>query len=145
MSDQPTEAERLEKEEETGAHPVEVPPSKGRPALSKVRRELTDKELTSAGVIRMLVAEGDRLEKEVDELRRYRDRYYEAEKQRAILAQRLKVSVAADVVFGVCLTVGAALVSIAPAVWANKPYGWLLLVLGLVLMGGGIVAKVVNA
>lgn len=54
----PDDAERLEKEVETGARPVEVPPSKGRPALAKVRRELTDKELASAGVMRMLTAEG---------------------------------------------------------------------------------------
>ena len=139
-----TEGAVNDAERDTGTHPIEVPSAKSRRAFAKVRRELSEEELSSPGAQRFLLDELEQLEEELDDLERYRDLYYAADKERAVLSEKLKVQVAADVVFGVCLTIGAALVGIAPALWANSAYGAACLSMGFALMAGGIVAKVVR-
>lgn len=130
--------------EDTGES-VHVPHIKGRKAFSKLRRELTDEELSSPAVQRMLIDDIERLEKETEKLGGYQDRYYGAETKAAVLNERLKVHVAQDVIFGVCLTVGAAILGLAPSLWLpDKPHGWISIVLGLVLIIGGIASKVVK-
>lgn len=130
--------------EDTG-EPVHIPHVKGRKAFSKLRRELTDEELSSPAVQRMLLDDIERLEKETEKLGGYQDRYYVAETKAAVLNEKLKVNVAHDVIFGVCLTVGSAIVGFAPSLWLpDKPYGWIAIGLGMSLIIGGIASKVVK-
>ena len=75
--------------------------SKGRRAFSKLRRELTDEELSSPAVQRMLIDDIERLEKENGRLSDYQDSYYAADKNSAVLNEKLKTSVAQEVIFGV--------------------------------------------
>lgn len=140
--------EREEQEQETAIKPRPVSedkPGKRFRAFDKIGRELSEKELGSPGVQRLLIQELERLQREVDHLSDYRDRFYEADKGRAVLEQRLKVSIASDVTFGVFLTIGAALATLAPAVWDKRAVAWVLLGMGVVLVMGGIIAKVVKA
>lgn len=119
--------------------------SKGRRAFSKLRRELTDEELSSPAVQRLLLDDIERLEKENGKLIDYQDSFYKADKKSAVLDEKLKTNVAQEVIFGVCLTVGAALLGFTPSVWVpDKPHGWISLALGFVLITGGVVSKVVK-
>lgn len=65
---------------------------KGRQALSNVRRELSEEELSSPAVQRMLLDELDRLETEAGELKEFKDRFYSADKDAAVLGERLRAS-----------------------------------------------------
>jgi hypothetical protein len=119
--------------------------SKGRRAFRKLRRELSDEELSSPAVQRLLIDDIERLEKENGKLSDYQDSYYEAEKKSAILSEKLKTSVAQEIIFGVCLTIGAALIGLAPSLWSpDKPHGWASIALGVILIIGGIASKVVK-
>lgn len=130
--------------EDTG-EPVEISPTKGRRAFSNLRRELTDDELSSPAVQRLLLDDIERLEKENGRLGGYQDLYYAADKNAAVLREKLKTHVALEVIFGVCLTIGAALMGYAPSLWSSeKADGQIALGLGVILIIGSIVSKLVE-
>lgn len=119
--------------------------SKGRRAFSKLRRELTDEELSSPAVQRLLIDDIERLEKENGRLIEYQDSFYSADKKVATLSEKLKANTAQEIVFGVCLTVGAALIGVAPSLWnSNNLHGQISIALGAILIVGGIASKVVS-
>ena len=74
---------------------------KGRQSFSRVRRELSDEELASPAVQRLLIDEIERLERDCSEFRDYRDRYHTADTKAQILEVRLKKSLAGEIIFGV--------------------------------------------
>jgi hypothetical protein len=117
---------------------------KTRQSFSKLRRELTEDELASAAVQRLLLDEIERLEREVVELSHYRKGFYEKDKQSAILEQRVNKTLASEMIFGVCLCVGAAALGYAPAVWNNQPSGYISIAFGLILIIGGAISRLVQ-
>lgn len=121
-----------------------VPVYKGRRSLSRVRRELTDEELSSTAVQKLLLDELDRLETERGELLDYREKYYAAEGRASVLEERERRSLAFEVLSSACFVLGAAAIGYAPALWHDQPAGWLALVFGFLLIGGGIWAKTVR-
>lgn len=138
------EEQKADGEREAGSTPVKVPDRKVHRAYSKVRRELSEDELATPGAQRLLLDELDRLQRQVDELSAYRGQFHEADKRAAVLKQKLEVAVAGEIISGICLTVGAALVGIAPALWDKKPYGVIVVAAGIVLLVGGVLAKVIR-
>ena len=129
-------------EDHTGAEPK--PTAKGRQSLSKIRRELSDEELLSPAVQRMLVDEIERLERENADLSEFRTRFHSMDKKAVLLEERAKKSLSGEIVFGACLTIGAAAIGYAPAAWSSQPSGWLSLIFGTLLVAGGIVSRVVQ-
>ena len=117
------------------------PIAKGRKSLSKIRRELSDEELSSTAAQRMLVNDIDRLERENVVLCEFRDRFYSMDKKTALLEERAKKSLAGEMIFGACLTIGAAAIGYAPAVWDSQPSGWISLIFGFLLVMVGIVSR----
>lgn len=118
--------------------------AKGRRSLSKIRRELSDDELSSPAVQRMLIDEIERLERENTDLREFRDRFYSADKKAALLEERSKKLLSGEIIFGACLTIGAAAIGYAPAAWSDQPSGYLSLIFGGVLVVGGICSRLVQ-
>jgi hypothetical protein len=115
-----------------------------RRAFSSYRRELNDKEPASRAIIKILLDDIDRLEDETERLSEYRDRFYKADKEAAILRQRLCASVAQEVISMTCMTlsgiiIGAAF-SISPDTWVRVG----VIVIGSVLLLAGIIAKVIR-
>ena len=110
---------------------------KGRQALSNVGRELSEEEFSSPAVQRMLLDELDRLETEVGELREFKDRFHSADKDAAVLGERLRGSVARDG----GLAVGAAMLGLAPSLWSLQPSGWIIVGLGVALIVFALLAK----
>ena len=78
--------------------------------LSAIRREITEEELDNPATKRLIIGELDRLEGVVGSLAEYRESFHEADKEVGVLKERLKRTVAVDIIFGTTLTVGAALV-----------------------------------
>jgi hypothetical protein len=117
---------------------------KGRQSFSRVRRELSDEELASPAVQRLLIDEIERLERDCSEFRDYRDRYHTADTKAQILEVRLKKSLAGEIIFGVCFSLAGAAFGYAPAVWNQPPTGEIAVSFGLILTVTGIVARIVQ-
>ncbi|KQV51334.1 hypothetical protein [Duganella sp. Root336D2] len=141
--------EAPEDREPLGATPEPGPePTKGRvrrKALGSLRRELSDKELLSPAVQKLLLDEIDRLEEDNTELAGYRSRFHEADKKSAILEQKQATSNAHEIISLACVTVGGAALGYAPSVWSSQPTGGIALAFGVLLVISGIVAKAVKA
>jgi len=130
--------------DEAGATAAQPPAIKTRRALSGLKRELTNEELSSTGTQKMLLEELERLSQEVGNLSGYRESFYQADKLVAVLEEKLKRFKSVEIVSGACLAIGAAALGYAPAVWEHQPSGWICLAFGVVLVVGGIYAKVVK-
>jgi hypothetical protein len=116
---------------------------KARRSFSKLRRELSDEELSSPAVQRMLLDEIDRLDKQVSELEQYRKSFYDADKRAAVLEQRTIRSLSSDIMFAICLSVGAAALGYAPALWQHQPTGIISVAFGAILIIGSAVARLI--
>ncbi|GFO60835.1 hypothetical protein GMST_31600 [Geomonas silvestris] len=138
------ENETPDQEPEFASDTLHLTPSKGRRAFVNVRRELSDEELSSPALQRVLIDDIERLEKEKFELTEYMEKYHEADKKAAVLEEKVKKSLSQDLIFGVSLTLGAAALGYAPAVWSAQPTGWITICFGLILIGGGIASRVVK-
>ncbi|GMU66651.1 MAG: hypothetical protein AMXMBFR36_29250 [Acidobacteriota bacterium] len=117
---------------------------KGRQSLSKIRRELSDDELSSPAVQRMLVDEIERLERDNADLASYRDQFHAVDKRASVLEERSRKAIAAEIIFAVCLSVGSAAMGYAPSAWSSQPSGWLALIFGALIVLGGVVSRVVQ-
>jgi hypothetical protein len=131
-----------EPEEPRGMTPTIAP--KNRQSLARVRRELSEDELSSPAVQRLLVEEIYRLEREQGRLEKYREDFHAADKRVAVLEVQANKKLAGEIVFGACLSVGAALLGVAPSLWDNQPYGWLMVVIGAFLSVLGIISRMVQ-
>jgi hypothetical protein len=129
--------------EAPGALDVSLVP-KGRQALSRVRRELSEEEFASPAAQRLLIDDMERLERERNELLEFREKYFVTHEKLAVLQERAKRSLAGEIVFGACLALAGALMGFAPTVWNQPPSGWVALLVGGVLLVIGIVARVVQ-
>ena len=115
--------------------------AKSRRSFSKLRRELTDDELSAPAVQRLLLDELDRLERDVAEQSQFRDRYHAADKRASVLEEKIKHWEATEIAHILCLTAGSALIGYSPSVWDHPPVGYLALTIGAILVIGAVVAK----
>ena len=130
--------------DERGAQPVEALLPKTRKALSRVNRELSEEDLATPGVQKMLIEELERAEEENNELRTFREKFYVADKELAVSKQRMKGWSSMEIISTGCIAVGAAALVYVPEAWKSQPNGWIALVFGAVLTVVGIVAKAVR-
>lgn len=119
-------------------------PAMTRRAFSKVRRQLSEEELSSPAVQRLLLDELDHLEQQVIELSKYIESSHELEKENAVLRERTRKSSASEIMYGVCLTVGASLIGLTPYLWRSRLQGYLSLGIGGILIISGIVSRAVR-
>jgi hypothetical protein len=131
--------------DEAGAKPVTTPLApKTRKALSRLKRELSDEELASPGVQKMLVEELEKVEEEKSDLSMFKEKFHQADKDLAVLKEKHRRYISAEIISGACLAVGAAALGYAPNVWAHQPSGWLAVAFGVVLTVMGIAAKAIR-
>jgi hypothetical protein len=135
----------VEPEEPSGIEPSEtVKPKSGRRSFSKLPRELSEKELASPAVQKMLVDEIERLEAECDDFSSYRPKFHDADKRAAILEEKFKGKISVDILQTGCLTVGAAALGYAPSITTGQLSSWMVAVFGVVLVVAGLAAKAVK-
>lgn len=117
----------------------------GRKSFSNLRRELTDEELTSAAVQRMLLDELERLDRECADLCLIRDRFHICDKRVGILEERFKSKVSLEIMHVTCFLISGSSLGYAASNWGTQPtVSILALVFGGVLAIAGVVAKVVK-
>ena len=115
-----------------------------RRSVAKLRRELSEDELSTPGVQKLLIDEIERLETENSLLSEYRDKYYDSDKSVAILEERDKKKVAVQVMSDACLAVGAAALGLTPFLWSSGPLGLIMVVFGVILIVGSAFTKFVG-
>jgi len=137
------EGERPDQEPNVKAVEPQKPPTKAHPSLAKLRRELTEEELTPT-VGRLLLDEIERVERENEELKEYRERYHDADKQCAILREQTKAAKSGEVLYSFSLSVGALVIGLTPAFWAQGAAAVGCIVVGSLLILAGLISKAVK-
>lgn len=115
-----------------------------RKAFSKLALELTDDDLQSQGVQKLLLAEISRLENAAVHADHYRERYTEVDKECAVLTEKGKQVVFSEILYSVSLTLGAALLGLTPSIKTEGVSPVLIGAIGVVLIIGAIIAKVIR-
>ena len=110
-------------------------------AFSKLALELTDDELKSTGVQKMLLAEISRLESTVAKSENFRTKFHEADKDKAVLIEKEKTFIFSEILYSLSLTLGAVLIGLVPSMTSNKlEIG----AIGGIFILGAVIAKVVK-
>jgi hypothetical protein len=131
--------------DEVGSKPIgseEAP--KSHRAFSRLKRELSDEDLSAPGVQKLLLESLAQSEEEISALKSFRDKYYQADKRNAVLEANRKVDVAAEILSTGTIAVGAAALVYGPSEWSHQPTGAIALAFGAVLTLIGILAKVIR-
>jgi hypothetical protein len=131
--------------DEAGSKPVtEEEAPKSHRAFSRLKRELSDDDLNSPGVQKLLLEYLAQAEEEVVSLKSFQDKYHEADKKNGVLEEKLKVDVAAEVLSTGTIAVGAAALVYGSSEWSHQPIGAIAVAFGAVLTLVGILAKVIR-
>ena len=109
--------------------------------FANVKRELSEEELASPVVQKLLLNENYRMEEEIKRLKEIETLYHTKDKAAAILEEKLKKAAGTEVLYTACETVGSLLAGISALYWDNK--GWIVLIIGVGLVIGGIIFKYV--
>ena len=135
---EPTEAV-VEDVNITSGDPVS---SSRRLSLSNVRRQLTDEELTSPGVQKLLLDMLEEAENECVNLKNYVSSYHSADKRAAILGEQLTRDKKIDVFFGVGVGLGGAILGLVPYLGKDESlYGVICGIIGLALIIGSSIGR----
>ncbi|HUU56533.1 MAG TPA: hypothetical protein VMW93_04255 [bacterium] len=118
-----------------------VPPGKARDAFAKIRRELTEEELSQSGVHKLILKEIERLERSEGETNIFREQFYEADKTSAVLKEKLKGVKKFDIIYSLSIAVGATMLGLTPGLWGKEPYGYIVLGIGILLILISVVTK----
>lgn len=119
-------------------------PSGRRQALRDIRRQLSETDLANPGVQRMILDALERADSDCEIYQAYVGRYYEADKRAAILEERQHSVTAIEIMFGVCVGLGGALIGIGPLFWTEQPLGVLLMAMGFFLIAGATTARIIK-
>ncbi|MEQ1832696.1 MAG: hypothetical protein ABL977_06535 [Candidatus Eisenbacteria bacterium] len=92
-------------------------------------------------MLKLLIGEIDRLERELLDACKFQERFHESDKRVGVLEERAKTSLAAEIVSTSCAAVGSAALGYAPSLWGSQPAGYLCIVFGAVLVLAAIIAK----
>jgi hypothetical protein len=105
---------------------------------------LSDDNLASKGVQKLLLDELERAEDEREILQGYIERYHEDDKRSAVLEERIRSVKAIDIMFGIGVALGGAIIGLAPTFWNEQPKGWVSIVIGGLFIAGASIARVVK-
>lgn len=110
--------------------------------FSKLAVELSDQDLESKGVQKLLLAEISRLESIVSKLEGFRDKYYLIDKDKAVLTREKDSRVFLEVLYSAGLTIGAALIGLTPSISSVSFSPILVSVFGAILIIISVIARV---
>ncbi|MBU0914151.1 MAG: hypothetical protein KKF22_16585 [Gammaproteobacteria bacterium] len=137
MAEIPEKPDKSVTEDHEQLNTVPVSPYAG------IKRQISEEDLQSPAVQRILLGEVDKLERKVGYLEMFIDRYHISDKKAAILEEKLKSVRADEVLYGLCLTIGSAIIGLSSMVWSIG-YGGIVIVIGSVLLLGGLISKVIK-
>ncbi len=132
----------VSKDSGIGKQQDSVPRSIPYDPYAKVQRLLSEEDMASPAVQKLLLNENDRMTRELGKLHLMEEKYHARDKEAAIFEEKLKKSSGAEILYTLCTSGGAALVGFSKAFWDNN--GWVLLVMGFVFVICGLVFKFVK-
>ena len=116
-----------------------------RVSLGSVRRPLTDEELKSPAVQKILLDILEDAEQSRDEYKSYVDAFHGADKRAAVLGEKLNLDRSVEITFGVFTGLGGVILGFAPYVWGkDKLMGIFAIMIGFCLIIGASVARAVK-
>lgn len=121
---------------------------------SNIKRQITETDLESPAVQRILLSEVDKLQDKTSELEEVlrsksssydtlKDDFHESDKDKGILEEKLKRNKSQEILYSFCLTSGSIIIGLAKTVWTHD-LGEIFLGIGLFLIIGGIITKAVT-
>jgi len=121
---------------------------------SNIQRSISEEDLKSPAIQRILLSEVDKLESKafglesslkasVSEFNNLRDKFHLVDKDKSILDEKLKTNKAQEVLYSFCLTSGSIIIGLAKTVW-EQGLGGIFLALGLFLIIGGLITKIIK-
>lgn len=115
-----------------------------RKVFSRLNRELSEEELATPGVQKMLVAYLEQVVAENTENREFQQKFYKKDKELAVAKEKQKNWLTMEIISTGCIAVGAAALVFVPEAWKTQPNGWIALVLGSLVTLIGIAAKAIR-
>lgn len=101
--------------------------------FSKVKRELSDKDLKNPAVGRLLLSQNDKYEQEISILKEYKEKFHEADKKADVLAERLDGVKKSITTRSVLLIFGGILGGLLPSLWERQNIFWPVAIIALML------------
>ena len=132
----------VSKDSGIGKQQESVPMSIPYDPYAKVQRLLSEEDMSSPAVQKLLLNENARMNKEIEKLHLVEEKYHNRDKEAAILEEKLKKSTGSEILYTICTGGGSALVGFSKAFWDNN--GWVLLVMGFVFVICGLSFKFVK-
>ena len=115
-----------------------------REAFRNLVRQLSSDELSNSGVQKLLLEDLEKAESECETLQGYVERFHDADKRAAVLDERLHKQTAFDILFGVGVGLGGAIIGVSPVFWDTTSKGPIALVIGILLVAGSTAARIVK-
>ncbi len=100
--------------------------------------------MNSPAVQKFLLDEIERLESELSRAKDFAERFHTADKNEAVLKEKLKTHTGVEILSGAALTSGAIIIGFVVSIWENQPTAGVFLAGGIALLAGGLVAKVIK-
>lgn len=135
-------SEEVEKDTGKDSREIEKNYIPGRP-YSRLRRELSEEDLTNPAVQKLIISDIDKLEARISDLEDFQVKFYETEKDKAVLQEKLKGHNSHEILYSFCLSAGSGLLGIS-SLFEMKEEGWIFLTIGGLLIVGGILSKYVK-
>ena len=129
--------------EESGATPISAQDPKSRKTFSRIKIELSDEELASPGVQKMIVEELGRSQDTISVMEGYRERFHKVDKELAVEKEKNKKNLFLEIISGGCLAAGTAAFGYAPSLTTLPMAGYIAVAFGVVLTVIGVGAKVI--
>ena len=111
--------------------------------FSQINRQVTEADLQSGGTQRWLLHEHDKYEECIKQLDDYKEKYHTCDKARLLAESKLTTNDAFEVLYSVTISAGSVLIGIVPSL-ADSASKWLILGVGIVMVIGGISAKILT-
>ncbi len=127
------------------AYSQEMPAYGKRIAFRDIGRKLSDEDFASPGVQKLILDELERADAECEQVKSYIERFHEADKKASILEERLNSSRAVEVLFGLGVGLGGAIMGLAPFFWnAQTAHGEITIAIGILLIVGSTIARMIK-
>ncbi|MCZ2606760.1 hypothetical protein O1451_09360 [Bacteroides fragilis] len=137
------EPQKLGKIDSVNTDSISTDSVKKKDAFSLIDRQVSESDLKSLGTLRWLLNEHDKYEECIKQLDDYKEKFYNCDKEKSVIEEKLKNSTSFDILYSLSLSAGSALIGVAPSI-SDDISKWILPIIGGLLFIGGIITKIVH-
>lgn len=137
------EPKKLGKIDSVNTDSISTDSVKKKDAFSLIDRQVSESDLKSLGTLRWLLNEHDKYEECIKQLDDYKEKFYNCDKEKSVIEEKLKNSTSFDILYSLSLSAGSALIGVAPSI-SDDISKWILSIIGGLLFIGGIITKIVH-